>query len=148
MAMAKAARTIVEVLLVIFSRVNFVTATTNTTNAPTLDGQHFRITVLERGTFLKVTEQEDGTLQFAGFLIDMLDQLAAPHRANFTYELFTPSGLGDSCEPQLESMEDERLYSKHYRSQYNCGTNDVNDMHETLLFNNVSTDMYLGEDEK
>lgn len=110
---------------------------------PHLNGRYFRITVLEEGDFLDVIEDEgnDGSLSFSGYLIDMVDALAAKNRANFTYDLLTPSGLGEFCEPRLQSINDENLYSAHYHSQYNCGTNDVNDI---MSGSNISTDMYLG----
>ena len=112
---------------------------------PQLNGRHLRITALEEGDLLNVVEPSEvpedghkgtvvtsGGLSFSGFLIDMIDALAT--RANFTYDLLTPSGLGADCEPQLESQEDDRLYSTRYRSQYNCGTNDVNDLGVTSAF--------------
>jgi hypothetical protein len=127
-------RVILKPMVLVFS-----TATAVSTPAPQLNGEHFRITVLQEGSFLDVMEAEDGSLEFGGYLIDMINALAAENRANFTFDLLTPSGLGSDCEPQLQSELDEELYSARYHQQYNCGTNDVNE-----LSGNFSTDMYLG----
>jgi hypothetical protein len=132
--------TIIDVFLLLV--LSSATATTNSTaqiDPPNLSGRHLRITVLEAGSFLEINETEDGSFEFGGYLIKLLKALAAESRANFTYDLLTPSGLGSSCEPQLQSEQDEDLYSSIYHRQYNCGTNDVNDVGA-----NFSTDMYLG----
>ena len=61
----------------------------------------------------------------------MLEALAAKRRANIAYDILTASGLGDACEPQLmqnNSSDDiDLLYSATYRSQFDCGSNDVTD---------------------
>jgi hypothetical protein len=115
-----------------------------TNTHPQLNGQNFIITVIHQDGFLNVNDEEDGTLSFSGYLIDMLEALAMKDRANFTYELRTPSGYGSSCTPQLDNMfnraDAEDAYSEMYRSQYNCGTGDVNDLPAT----NYTTDMYFG----
>jgi hypothetical protein len=84
---------------------------------------------------------EDGS--FSGYLIDMLEAVARPDRANFNYTLLTPSGYGSACSPRLElnnsTMGEQDEYGANYRTQYNCGTSDVND-----ASNSYSTDMYLG----
>ena len=105
---------------------------------PQLDGQHFRITVLQGQTFLDISDNGDGSLSFSGYLIDMLKGVAS--KANFSYELLTPSGFGSQCIPQLLTNETEVAYSARYRMQYNCGANDVID----LQGSNYSTDFYLG----
>ena len=111
---------------------------------PQLNGENFRITVLEERGFLDVIEDSSGDVSFSGYLIDMLEAIARPDRANFTYTLLTPSGYGSLCSPRLieeegsTATEDE--YSAAYRTQYNCGASDVND----LPLSNRSTDMYLG----
>jgi hypothetical protein len=111
---------------------------------PQLNGQKFIITVIHEDGFLNVNDEEDGTLSFSGYLYDMLRALAIEDRANFTYELRTPSGYGSSCTPQLDNMNNtadaEDAYSEMYRSQYNCGTGDVNDLPAT----NYTTDLYFG----
>ncbi|KAL7578918.1 hypothetical protein ACA910_006893 [Epithemia clementina (nom. ined.)] len=93
---------------------------------------------------------------------------ALAKRANFTYQFFTPSGLGSECSPQVvldddddnDDTDDENsntnansttttttrmfLYNRSmYGNQYNCGANDVNE----LSLNNHSkyaTDVYAG----
>jgi hypothetical protein len=115
------------------------TATVVSIPGPQLNGEHFRITVVQEGSFLDVMEAEDGSLEFGGYLIDMIKALASENRANFTFELRTPSGLGSDCEPQLQSEQDDDLYSAKYRQQYKCGTNDVNE-----LSGKFSTQLYLG----
>mmetsp|Transcript_13126 Transcript_13126/g.21759 ORF Transcript_13126/g.21759 Transcript_13126/m.21759 type:complete len:806 (+) Transcript_13126:126-2543(+) len=125
--------------------------TTTTTSPPQLNGQHFRITVLEEKAFLDVAiDEEDGSASFSGYLIDMLEAIARPDRANFKYTLLTPSGYGSACNPRLQfnsssisNSTDQDAYGARYRTQYNCGASDVND----LVTNNnsaFSTDMYLG----
>jgi hypothetical protein len=131
----------IEVFLFFLSSTWTATGSNHSThNPPQLSGWHFRITVLETGSFLGIKETEDeGSLEFDGYLIEVIEALAAKNRANFTFDLLTPSGLGSSCEPQLQSEQDDNVYSSKYRQQYNCGTNDVND-----IGGNFSTDMYLG----
>lgn len=110
---------------------------------PQLNGQHFRISVLEEKGFLDVNEVvigDETELYYSGYLIDMLEALARPNRANFTYTLLAPSGYGSMCNPQLEPNSPDDAYNALYRTQYNCGASDVNDV--PLL--PTSTDMYLG----
>lgn len=111
---------------------------------PQLNGQHFRISVLEEKGFLDVNEAvigDETELYYSGYLIDMLEALARPSRANFTYTLLPPSGYGSLCNPQLEpNSTTDDAYNALYRTQYNCGASDVNDV--PLL--PTSTDMYLG----
>ena len=114
-----------------------------TSRHPKLSGHHFRVTVVQEGAFLEITEPhdtDDGTHQFGarGYLTDVFKTLA--DRANFTYELLTPSGFGDGCQPQLFATSSEEAYGARYYKQYHCGTNDVNQMQGT----NFSSDMYLG----
>jgi hypothetical protein len=137
----KAAVVIEVFLLFFFSSSATATGSSSPTHSDPspLNGAHFRITALEAGTFLDIRETKDGSVEFGGYLISMIEALAAKSRANFTFDLVTPSGLGSSCEPQLQSEREENVYSAIYRAQYNCGTNDVND-----VGGNFSTDMYLG----
>lgn len=124
---------------------------------PQLHGAHFQITALQENGFLDI--QDDGTsdafteFSYSGYLIDMIAAIAQPERANFTYTLKPPSGLGSQCVPRLSSSDDTnntggrsvyhpQAYAKDYRTQYNCGTSDVNDVE--LLQTNYSSDMYLG----
>lgn len=109
---------------------------------PELQGRHFRITAVEEGWFLRITDRAGGGLDFSGYLIDMLQAIAIPSRGNFTFELRTPSGLGTACNPQVsdKSANLDRMYAADYRTQYNCGANDVYEVTNA----NASTDMYLG----
>jgi len=53
-------------------------------------------------------------------MIDMIDAVA--HKANFTYKLYMPSGMGASCLPVPINKDDpdmmEDMYSAKYRSQF------------------------------
>ncbi|CAB9507818.1 expressed unknown protein [Seminavis robusta] len=115
---------------------------------PHLAGQHFRITAVEHSGYLDIKEDPDtGKLKFSGYLIDILEELAKPHRANFTYELTTPSGFGSLCNPRLTLNESYPTISDHpeafhprYRESPVCGESDVNDR----PLSQYSTDMYWG----
>ena len=124
-----------------------IAAQTTIREPPNLQGAHFRITALEESGFLNIGENqegENGALSYSGYLIDMIQSIAQPHRANFTYDLLPPSGYGSLCVPRLELGSDRdalAAYDKAYRTQYNCGASDTNDL---PLMANYSTDMYLG----
>lgn len=110
---------------------------------PQLNGAHFRITGLEENGFLNAATNFSApfNVTFSGYLKLMLDAIAKPSRANFTYTLLPPSGYGTSCEPKLDkNSTQQEAYDSQYRTQYNCGADDVND----LPLTNTSTDMYLG----
>lgn len=98
---------------------------------PQLQGQHFRITALQEHGFLDIHDDNDGGVRYSGYLIDMLEALARPERANFTYTLRPPSGYGSLCAPRLNASDPTTAttvpYDAHYRTQYNCGASDVND---------------------
>lgn len=53
-------------------------------------------------------------------MIDMID--AVSHKANFTYKLYMPSGIGASCLPTPINKDDpdmmEDMYNAKYRSQF------------------------------
>jgi len=70
---------------------------------PQLNGRHFRITAVEEGSFLEIRDDPNGggRAQFSGYLADVIEAVSKPSRANFTYDLLTPSGLGSACAPQL-----------------------------------------------
>ena len=115
-------------------------------NPPHLDGAHFRITVLQEHAFLDVHEHIDDIgqhhLSYSGYLISLIESLSRYDRANFTYDLLPPSGFGSHCVPRLDpNQEASSAYGKSYRTQYNCGASDTNDL---PLMANYSTDMYLG----
>jgi len=120
-------------------------AQTTIQDPPNLQGAHFKITALEESGFLDIQENEEddgSSLSYSGYLIDMIQSIAQPDRANFTYTLLPPSGYGSLCVPQLEPGSESSLaYDKSYRTQYNCGASDTNDL---PLMTNYSTDMYLG----
>lgn len=130
---------VIEVFLFFLSSARTATSSPTTHNPPHLSGWHFRITVVEAGSFLEIKETEDGSFEFGGYLLNMIEALATTNRANFTFDLVTPSGLGSSCEPPLQNEQDDNVNASIYHRQYNCGTNDVND-----VVGNFSTDMYLG----
>jgi len=118
---------------------------------PQLNGSHFRITVVEERGFLdfNVMETTDGNgsssstvLSFSGYCIDLLNAIARPDRANFTFELIPPSGTGSLCEPMLNQSQEQLTASTFdpvYYTQYNCGQSEVTD----VPFTNYTTDMYL-----
>lgn len=106
---------------------------------PQLSGRHFKITVIEEVGYIYVNgSPKDGSLEFSGYLIDVLEELA--YRANFTYELRTPSGFGSKCLPRLEDNATLPAYHPRYRQDYRCGESDVNDRPRSFY----STDFYWG----
>jgi len=122
---------------------------------PLLNGEHFKITVIREGHFLELhQETEGGDISYAGYLPDMMRAIAS--LANFTYELKPPSGFGSQCVPQLplnvsigananSSLDTSAAataapYGYMYMQQYNCGTNDVNELQNT----SYASDIYLG----
>ena len=129
--------------------ISSTTTTTRTQRVPTLQGQHLRITVLRSTGFLdfitttnKDDEEEDinnnnninntnirRNITFSGYIVDMIQALSI--RANFTYELIPPSGLGPNCTPSLWKEQNtihgqQFIYHSQYYNQYDCGTDDVN----------------------
>jgi hypothetical protein len=131
-------------------------------SVPSLNGRHFKITVLEENGFLDILEDADDDdddddhndpttyhnihrsyhdnlrrVRYQGYLIDMIHSLA--EKANFTFTLLPPSGMGSACVPRIHSTTNDvnnnnsnpnaslSLYDKIYRTQYNCGASDVND---------------------
>ena len=136
-------------LLLLLSLVGRSSGQTTMQDPPQLNGDHFRITVLEESGFLNVHENIENIggnkkmhLSYSGYLIKLIESLARPDRANFTYDLLPPSGIGSLCLPRLDADRDrDSAYDKSYRTQYNCGASDTNDL---PLIANYSTDMYLG----
>ena len=110
---------------------------------PRLSGQHFRITVAEQSGFVDFESDEATSLAFSGYSIDILKTIAKPNLADFSYELFPPSGYGELCSPHLERGNNATaatfIYDETYYAQFNCGQGDVNDMPRS----ETSTDMYL-----
>jgi hypothetical protein len=119
---------------------------------PKLTGQTFKITVAVENAFVNVKDGSTSESQplpdaaLSGYIIDMIKSVAMPERADFDYEIYTASGYGSQCNPQLTADTAatadtaESAYSKDYYSQYRCGESDVTDMPET----DTSTDMYWG----
>jgi len=117
---------------------------------PQLNGRHFRITALQENGFLDMDDSDDGSVHFSGYLIDMVEALSKPNRANFTYTLLPPSGYGSMCNPRLvadkktltssEIRQQGKEFDPSYRTQYNCGASNVNDGPNT----SYATDIYLG----
>jgi hypothetical protein len=64
---------------------------------PHLNGRNLVFTVAEGSSFLDFSVGKDGILSYSGYLIDIIQALARPDRANFTYELRPPSGVGIDC---------------------------------------------------
>jgi hypothetical protein len=55
--------------------------------------------------------------EWTGYIIDMIKMISV--KANFKYELFTPSGQGFHCNGNGD------LYGNDYAGQYKCGQEDV-----------------------
>lgn len=115
---------------------------------PKLSGHHFRITVAEFTGFVTIQEGPNGELSFSGYLMDILQELA--FRADFTYELLTPSGYGSMCQPRLPppnnntnttAQHHPEAYHSRYRQAFLCAESDVNDRPLSSLY---STDLYFG----
>jgi hypothetical protein len=113
---------------------------------PQLNGQHFRITAIEQGGYIKMDQDEKtGEISYSGYLIDILRAISREDRGNFTYDLFPPSGFGSACIGRLDfndniTLQSPEAYSKPFRTQFKCGESDVNDR----PLSEYSTDMYWG----
>jgi ABC-type amino acid transport substrate-binding protein/Ca2+-binding EF-hand superfamily protein len=114
---------------------------------PRLGGQTFKITVVEEPgcvNFDGVDANTGRVNSFSGYCVDILEAISRPDRADFKYELLTPSGYAEKCVPRLETnaTSDSSLvpYSETYYGQFNCGQGDVTDMPSS---DDISTDMYL-----
>lgn len=120
---------------------------------PSLSGRHFKVTVVQQTGYVDIEEDNDGSLSFSGYLIDVLGELAKEDRGNFTYDLRTPSGFGIGCSPRLTwnnetaaamelgKYEAVGAYGVEYRSQFICGESDVNDVDTD---GGILTDFYWG----
>ena len=114
---------------------------------PQLNGAHFRITVAaDQVGFVNVADTPTG-VAIDGYFIDVLEALSRPERANFTYELKTPSGHGSLCGSSGATSKDAqntnsstRPYSGMYYHNYPCGQSDVTD----VPLSDRSTDFYTG----
>jgi ABC-type amino acid transport substrate-binding protein len=135
---------------------------------PTLDGRHFKITVVEEEGFVDFDDNHNDIDNHTdidididigrvsgGYCIDILAAIAKPNRANFTYELRSPSGMGNLCMHKNHQVKDDNMdilmnntktsikaYSREHRAQYLCGQSDVID--QNLRGSEYATDMYLG----
>jgi hypothetical protein len=124
---------------------------------PKLSGHHFRITLVEQAGYVNMdVDNSTGVISFSGYLIDLLEAIAMEDRANFTYDLATPSGFGSKCMGRLDWTREEGddsatalqkiadhpgAYGEAFRAQYKCGESDVNDR----PLSEYSTDLYLGQ---
>jgi ABC-type amino acid transport substrate-binding protein len=103
---------------------------------PQLNGKHLDITVVaDQHGFVNEVEDENGSVSYFGFVIDVLEALASPNRANFTYTLKSPSGHGSLC-----PYKPLKPYPREFSQLYNCAQSDVTDLPPT----NFTTDMYIG----
>jgi len=83
-----------------------------------LDGEHFKITVIHSPPAIDVGLQDGSILassEWKGYLIDMLRTIS--DLANFTYTLQLPSGAGSSCKANGTASD--------WAFQYGCGQEDV-----------------------
>jgi hypothetical protein len=94
------------------------TAEYNILNISSMGGQHIRITVVHDPPGVDVGLLNGRIIrpkhEWTGFIIDMISQIST--LANFTYELYLPSGSGSAC--KRSSQED-------WATQYLCGQQDV-----------------------
>jgi hypothetical protein len=133
-------------ILRVCSLVTFVSSASAQTEAgPKLTGQKFKITVVAENGFVNIWDRSSLTQPIAaealsGYIVEMIESVAMPERADFDYEIYTPSGHGSQCAPQLAANASEGAYSKDYYAEYRCGESDVTDLPETP----TSTDMYWG----
>ena len=102
---------------------------------PQLNGAHFRFTVVEDDGWVNIDEDDNGNFQFSGYCVDIIRAIAS--RANFTFELFPPSGFGSLCNHPNDELPTEP-YLPAYRGQFLCGQSDVQDPIENLY----TTDFY------
>jgi len=83
--------------------------------------QHFKITIIDTlKTYVQVEDDNDGLPsrdKISGYIRNMIDETSKSYRANFTYDLFLPSGYGASCSPQLSMNDTQSSYAKIYRTQ-------------------------------
>eukprot|EP00591_Stephanopyxis_turris_P008310 CAMPEP_0195508550 /NCGR_PEP_ID=MMETSP0794_2-20130614/1726_1 /TAXON_ID=515487 /ORGANISM="Stephanopyxis turris, Strain CCMP 815" /LENGTH=510 /DNA_ID=CAMNT_0040635541 /DNA_START=88 /DNA_END=1620 /DNA_ORIENTATION=+ len=107
---------------------------------PQLNWAHFRFTVVESSGWVDIVEDSKGDFEFSGYCVDIIRAVAS--RANFTYELFPPSGFGSFCNRSKDDVGKPKIpYSSDYRGQYLCGQSDVQD---DVASNNYTTDFFHG----
>lgn len=104
----------------------------NASNPPRFsDGTTLKITIIPSHFFLwNVSATPDTPIsadQVSGYFNEMVGNVSKSSRANFNYELYLPSGFGKHCSPQLTLAQASQAYSSKYRTQYNCGADDVTD---------------------
>lgn len=105
---------------------------------PTLDGPHFRFTIVENKGWSDIRENEDGEMEFSGYSVDIIRSVAS--RANFTFDMLPPSGHGALCEQDNSFITD--AYDSRYRGKYLCGQGDVQD--KELRNTTYASDFYQG----
>ena len=88
---------------------------------PSLDGQSFKITIVQASGYVDVDPSADDG--FSGYVIDMISSVAK--RAKFEYTLQLPSGHGINCSPTLDPNSADGAYGSEYVAAYLCGQNDA-----------------------
>ena len=106
-------------------------ATTVQAFPTSLEGQSFKITVVVADGFVMKVDDTS----YEGYVIDMINMVA--DRANFTFDLKTPSGSGSQCDDSTNVDID--MYGSAFESQYLCGQDDVLDGNVPVDY---QTDMY------
>ena len=96
------------------------------------DGTTLNITIIPSHFFLWNVSANPGipigANEVSGYFNEMVGNVSKSSRANFDYQLYLPSGFGKHCSPQLNYPADkDQAYSSVYRTQYNCGADDVTD---------------------
>ena len=100
-------------------------ATTVQAFPTSLEGQSFKITVVVADGFVMKVDDTS----YEGYVIDMINMVA--DRANFTFDLKTPSGSGSQCDDSTNVDID--MYGSAFESQYLCGQDDVLDGNVPVL---------------
>ena len=97
-----------------------------------MTGQHLLITTIhdKNGMNMGYDDLDDllPSTEWTGLFVDLIDWVA--DHAGFTYELFSPSGLGPSC----IRPEGHPLTPKTFATQFNCGEEDVHTFNKTHVY--------------
>ena len=122
---------------------------------PTLNGSHFRFTVVQTDEgWVNIEEIDDyddsagfsGRYNITGYCIDIIREVA--NLANFSYELLPPSGFGSLCKHNEDGSKDEgdqvaiEAYGKQYRGQYLCAQSDVQEDYTEKNRSQHNTDLF------
>ena len=119
-----------RILVHFLAFLNLKRATAQYATAPKFeDGFTLKITIIPSHFFLwNVTENPQVPInndEVSGYFNQMIGNISESSRANFKYELYLPSGFGKDCTPRAQNAN--QAYNSTYRTQYNCGANDVTD---------------------